>query len=517
MKNKFTSTIAGASIFIALISLFVKGLGFLREIIFAGYFGTGKDFDLYLVGAVLPVTIDTVLLYVGQNYFIPAYNDYTAQGGIKRKEFLFKTFVRFFLGGILLAAILLIAANPILEFYAGDDSISNYETIHSVFLIFLCTIPLSAGTSILSAYLQSELEFRFPSIARLFLNISVITFVLIFAERIGVFVIALGYLTGGILQLLYLIIKSGIRIPSNLFKTLLEKDTPSSALTYSIVTIVLIEAISQLYLLFDRYFYNDVTTGGIAALNYAFALFVFPIGIFSMALATAIFPKITSTIKDKNNMQIKSIFLDSLQVILFLFTPISFIFIFFSDEVVRLIFERGSFSEMSTQYTATSLAYYSISLVFYAAYGVINKIFYSSNLTKSLLMITVTGSLLKLLLNLILVKSLQHNGLALATTITYLYFFVLSFIVLNIKLRIGTTFEFATNLVIVLANALISYLVTYIIVQSFYFNETTLNVFQILLFVLLFVWNLHMIKHPSIRIFTGIYLRVKEKTFQNTN
>jgi putative peptidoglycan lipid II flippase len=514
MKNKFTSTIAGASIFIAFISLFVKGLGFLREIIFASYFGTGKDFDLYLVGAVLPVTIDTILLYVGQNYFIPVYNDYIDKGGKQSKEFLFKTFIRFLLGGVLLSAILFIAANPILGFYAGDSSISNYETIYSVFLIFLCTIPLSAGTSILSAYLQSVLEFRFPSIARLFLNISTIIFVLIFAEKIGVYVIALGYLTGAILQLLYLIIKSGIKIPSKVFQLLKSKDSSNSAFEYSIVTIVLIEAISQLYLLFDRYFYNEVSTGGIAALNYAMALFIFPIGIFSMALATAIFPKITSTIREKDYTQIKSIFLDSLQVILFLFIPISFIFIFFSGEVVTLIFQRGSFNQLSTQFTETALSFYSISLVFYAAYGVINKIFYSVGLTKTLLMITITGSLLKLILNLILVKSLQHNGLALATTITYLYFFVLSFVVLNKKLKIGTTLVLLTNLMIVLANAFFSYLITHIFVNSFDYKGDFISILQILLFVLIFIWNLNMVKHPSIKIFTGIYLRVKEKTFQ---
>ena len=515
MKNKFTSTIAGASIFIAFISLFVKGLGFLREIIFASYFGTGKEFDLYLVGAVLPVTIDTILLYVGQNYFIPIYNDYINQGGKKTNEFVFKTFIKFLLAGVLLAAVLLLTANPILDFYAGNDSVSNYDTIYSVFLIFICTIPLSAGTSILSAYLQSVLEFRFPSIARLFLNISTIIFVFLFAEKIGVFVIALGYLTGAILQLLYLIYKSKLKIPSNAFRILKEKNKTNSALKYSIVTIVLIEAISQLYLLFDRYFYNDVSSGGIAALNYANALFIFPIGIFSMALATAIFPKITSTLISKNHKQIKSIFLDSLQVILFLFIPISFIFIFFSRELVALIFERGNFSQTSTQYTATALSFYSISLVFYAAYGVINKIFYSSGLTKILLLITITGSLLKLLLNLILVKNLQHNGLALATSVTYLYFFVLSFVFLNKKLKIKTTFEFITNLIIVFTNAFFSYLITYIIVSSFDYENIAISIFHVALFVVIFICNLNLIKHPSLKIFTGIYVRMMDKSLQS--
>ncbi len=73
MKQKFTSTIAGASIFISIIGLLSRGLGFIREMIFANNFGLETEFDLYLVGAVLPITINTIILYIGQNYFVPEF------------------------------------------------------------------------------------------------------------------------------------------------------------------------------------------------------------------------------------------------------------------------------------------------------------------------------------------------------------------------------------------------------------------------------------------------------------
>ena len=56
MSQKFTSTIAGASIFISLIGVLSRGFGFIREMIFANNFGLETDFDLYLVGAVLVVS-----------------------------------------------------------------------------------------------------------------------------------------------------------------------------------------------------------------------------------------------------------------------------------------------------------------------------------------------------------------------------------------------------------------------------------------------------------------------------
>ena len=64
MNQKFTSTIAGASIFISIVGLLSRGLGFIREMIFANNFGLETEFDLYLVGAVLPISIKSVILYI---------------------------------------------------------------------------------------------------------------------------------------------------------------------------------------------------------------------------------------------------------------------------------------------------------------------------------------------------------------------------------------------------------------------------------------------------------------------
>ena len=55
-KMKFTSTVAGASILLTSMGLLSRGLGMIREMVFASSFGLGEEFDIYLVGAVLPLT-----------------------------------------------------------------------------------------------------------------------------------------------------------------------------------------------------------------------------------------------------------------------------------------------------------------------------------------------------------------------------------------------------------------------------------------------------------------------------
>ncbi len=74
MVDRFTSTASGAFILIMVINVLSRGLGFLREVLFANFFGLGIDFDIYLVGAVFPIMLNSVILYLGLNYFISTFN-----------------------------------------------------------------------------------------------------------------------------------------------------------------------------------------------------------------------------------------------------------------------------------------------------------------------------------------------------------------------------------------------------------------------------------------------------------
>ncbi len=73
MSKKFASTVAGASIIIIFFTIIGRGLGLIREAAFAHQFGLSKEFDIYLIGAVIPAVINSIVMYLGQNYFIPNY------------------------------------------------------------------------------------------------------------------------------------------------------------------------------------------------------------------------------------------------------------------------------------------------------------------------------------------------------------------------------------------------------------------------------------------------------------
>ena len=70
-------------------------------------------------------------------------------------------------------------------------------------------------------------------------------------------------------------------------------------------------------------------------------------------------------------------------------------------------------------------------MMFYAIYNVINKLIYSLGLLKNLLYLTVLGICLKIFLNFLFVDTLKQNGLALSTSISYIFFSFMVFILLT--------------------------------------------------------------------------------------
>jgi len=508
MKQKFTSTIAGASIFISMLLLLSRGLGFIREIFFANNFGLEKDFDLYLVGAVLPVTINVIILYIGQNFFVPAFQKINSLSEDESQKYYNQSFILFIGAGTIITLILFFFSDTIIDLYMHTATVESKITATNIFRIFLFTIPFSAGISMLSALLQTVFEFKYPSISVLFLNISIISMLIIFTNVIGIYVIPIGYLVGTVLQFYYLILKSRKYFKLNLIPHIRQFSQMKSVFGSSILIILLIETISQLYFIFDRYFYGDVSSGGIASLNYAYLIFILPISIFSISLATAVFPKITKAINDPSNKEMERIYNESISINIFIFMPITFILFYFGDTIIKVAFERGKFLAESTSITYTALKCYSVSIVFYSVYSVLNKIFYSINLAKVLLAITVVGMIIKIVLNFILVDNFQQYGLASSTSISYLFFFLVSFLVINHKLRINQKNLFFKDFFVYLINCFICFLIVYIFKNIMPLKNIIIEILMMTLFMVLYLLNLLIIKHKSVTIFENVFQRL---------
>ncbi|MBS4033797.1 MAG: polysaccharide biosynthesis C-terminal domain-containing protein [Ignavibacterium sp.] len=501
MVKKFTSTVAGGAIFISITGLLSKGLGFFREILFASFFGLQKEFDIYLVGAVLPLTINVIIYYLAQNYLIPAYNNILKSNPEKSDSFIHLNLYLFTAAGILISVLLYFLSNIIVDFYLFQAEIYTKHTASNIFRIFLITIPLQSAISVLSAYMHIKFEFRFPAYSQLILNASFLVFLLILIGDLGIYVIPVGYAISSVFQLGFLVLNTKIIYQSKELFSLLRN--LRYYLPKALILIILIETIGQLYLLIDRYFYSLVPTGGIAALNYAQITFHLPLSILSVALATVLFPRFSNFISKNSFDELRKSLEESIRINIVLFIPITFILIFFGDLVLKILFERGKFSATDTIITSNVLFYFSISLIFYSIYSVFNKMLYSLGLIKHLLLITIVGILLKVLLNYIFVGDYLQDGLALSSSISYMFFFLASYLLVEKKLSMNKSMNFLYEIIFCSFSAIVAiYIADFII--SFMPGDIIFSVLKLLLFIFIFSTNLYLVDHSSIKTFLKV-------------
>jgi len=486
MSKKFTSTVAGASILITAISILAKGFGFVREMVFAGTFGLGKSYDVYLVSSVIPVTIFTVVYYIAQNYYIPLFAE--ARKANNLEGFFSKNIFLFLFGNIILTIVLYSLTGPIINFFLKSNSEELIQLAKKIYRMFLICIPFSALNAYIISYFQSDLEYRLPAYSQIIQNILVILLIAILSKTIGILAIPIGFIIGTLFQFVFLFIYSfkifnlgmlsgGYLLRSGIFNS-------------SIVFVILIEVLGQFYMLADRYFFDKVDSGGIAAVNYGLNIFQLPIIIFTFALSTAMFPKFSISVANKDVNAIKKNIKDIMFVNIFIFVPIFFIMFFYGDTLIKIIYQRGKFTADDTLLTFSLLKYLSISLLFYAIYGVLNKLFYSYNLTKVLFVLTIIGITLKIVLNIILVSPLKQNGLVISTVITYMFFFICAFIVFRNKIKLEFEMVYLNKFLLYFLNGVISLVITALFPLA--------GLLRIIMFLLIFYMNLFIVKENTL-------------------
>jgi len=187
--------------------------------------------------------------------------------------------------------------------------------------------------------------------------------------------------------------------------------------------------------------------------------------------------------------------------------PIAFVLFFYGDIIIRIFFERGKFVEESTAMTFGVLRIFSISLVFFSVYSVLNKIFYSLNETKLLLLITIAGLSIKLLFNFLFID-LEQNGLALSTSLSYLFFFFASYIVLNYKLKIKDKSLFIKDFIVHFINCIICLISIKIISDIYQVSNIFEDVLTITFFLFIYLINLILIKHNALVISNRVIKRL---------
>ncbi len=175
---------------------------------------------------------------------------------------------------------------------------------------------------------------------------------------------------------------------------------------------------------------SGMVSGSYTALNTAWFLLFFSLGVIAQSVGTAVFPSLSTLAAENDMAGYKDRLAGAMRNVLFLSFPATVAMIIFGEPVIGLLFERGEWSAESTAATAWALQFFALGIVGHSLLEVLSRAFYALSDTRTPVTIGVIAMVANIILSVIFIRiigdsnSLIHGsfaGLALANSLTTLW------------------------------------------------------------------------------------------------
>jgi len=318
-----------------------------------------------------------------------------------------------------------------------------------LFIIMLPVITLHTILSVMKAFLNAKEHFAAPELSGIIWNFAFILSAVFLRDRFGIYSLAVGVTIGSFLQIAMQIPylrKFNIR-----YKVALNIRHPALVEAKNLFTGALIAtSIVPINSFVGRVIASYLPHGEVAALSYAFRIFILPFSLFAVPIYTVMFTKLSKLFHKKDWQGINANIDSSLVLFSITLIPCTVLLCSVGDAAIRLLYQRGAFTSNDTLMANRALFGYSIGLIFYALSISFVRIFNAFHDMKTPAIIGLTSIAINAILASILMIPFKNLGIALATSIVSLYNFAMLYVLLKKKtgysIKKGTMREISRSL-----------------------------------------------------------------------
>lgn len=417
--RKTGKTFVGVSIVIFISKL----IGFARDIVFASIFGTTILTDLFQLIFSFPGYLFTSIGTALSSVNIPDLTYYiNSRTREERNEYLSNLFAQITLWGTLLSLAGIVFAPALTSLIAPGLSDEVVGLAVLLTRIMIPTLLLVSLTYVAAGVLQVHGHFMLSSSISIPFNLLVIAALLLRGDDI----ILLGYVTtlGWFLQFLIqmpVLFKEKYRF----FFKIDFKNEHTVLLFKQLGPILLGNSLLQLCLIIDRSFATHLEPGITSALAFGSNLFVTVTSIFIVAMSTVVFPRLSQYCLDGDTEQIRMLLKSIFKILLFILLPYLVLVVFYNQEIIALVYERGAFTDKSTSMTALAFLGYSFAVAGYACQEIFNRVYYALKKFKIPAKVSIVCIGLKLLLDFLLFRTAGIVGISVSTAVCLLVYAVI--------------------------------------------------------------------------------------------
>jgi len=417
--------IAEATLIIGAFAVVGKILGFIREIIIAAFFGTTYRTDAYFIGMAGPDFIREIISgSVLTAVFIPVYTAALAKNDPEKTEKFLNTTVAMLTIALVTAAVLgFPLASLVVKAVAPEADGQTFKLAVEITRIIFPAMIFMGLASFYGNLLNVHRHFLTPSMSQAMLNTGVIAGVVLFSSMFGVRSLAIGFLIGAVLQFAVLLPSLKERAVKFRFSFSI---TPEMKKMFEIWGPLFIASfVATANDLVSRSLAAGIGEGNVAGITFANRIRETIWLLCAVPLGTAVFPYLSEYAAAKNTKELERTISFAVRLTAFLALPLCALMLFYSEPIVRLLFQRGQFNANSTLITSSALVYYSTGALFFALNYVILRIYYSVQDSKTPMKVYTAALVINIVVGLVLRRSLLIGGVALARSLSDLAAFIL--------------------------------------------------------------------------------------------
>lgn len=367
---------------VGLMTLISRVLGFVRDILFAAFFGAGPAMDVFLLALKIPNFGRRVFAEGALSQaFVPVFTEVKANGQPEDVRDLFNA-VAGTLGGVL-AMITLVGclAAPLLVWLFAPGiaaDASRHELASDLLRWTFPYLMLISLTALAGAVLNTYGRFAVPAGTPIILNLCLIGAAFVDSESVRVLAIAV--FVAGVVQL-------GFQLPWLARIGLWPRprwggrDLRVRRVVRLMGPIVFGSSVAQVSLLLDTIIASLLFAGSLSWLYFADRLMEFPLGIFSLAVATVILPSLSAEHVAQSPQRFSATIDWALRVLLLLAVPATAGLLLLSGPLVSTLFQHGQFGARDLDMTRWALMAYAFAFLGISLVKVLVPAFYARQQT----------------------------------------------------------------------------------------------------------------------------------------
>jgi putative peptidoglycan lipid II flippase len=374
--------IARSTAFFAVATAASRIVGLGREVVAASYYGIYGPMSAFTIAFQVPNLVRALFADAAlQPAFVPIFTEQLERKNYREAFRLASTLlllVTLVLGAI--TALFILVAPVVMPLFAPGFEGEILDLTITLSQVLFPILILLGVSGVVVGILNSYDRFGAFAISPLFWNLTIILTVVLLAPAFHgqnrIYAYAIGILAGTLVQLMIPVFD--LRNTPFKFEWSFEWRNPDVRRVLLLMLPVTISlGLINFNMLINSLFGSFVSDQSPAAIDKAFRIYQLPQGIFSVAIATVLFPTLARFASRGEIENLRATMANGMRQILFVLVPAAAAVLVLSVPMIRLVYQRGEFTPEQTTLVATALFWFAFSLPTNGLYLLQTRTFFS--------------------------------------------------------------------------------------------------------------------------------------------